>query len=65
MSIQNRYFFYTIVFALVVASVITKSYLLFGLSLVAGIAIGFITELYDNKRDEKFKHYNAKHQYKH
>jgi hypothetical protein len=65
MSIANRYFFYTIVFALVVASVITKSYLLFGLSLVAGIAIGFITELYDNKRDEKFKHYNAKHQYKH
>ncbi|MBL0388188.1 hypothetical protein JJB07_16340 [Tumebacillus sp. ITR2] len=65
MSKQNRYFFYTIVFALVVASVITKSYLLFGCSIVAGIAIGFITELFDNKRDEKFKHYNAKHQYKH
>ena len=66
MSRLNRYFFYTIVFAIIVASVITKNYALFGASIVIGIALGFLTEMYDNKRTEKYKQYNhTKHQYKH
>lgn len=65
MSMLNRYFFYAVCFVLVVVGIISQSYALLGLSVVAGIAVGFLTELYDNKRDEKFKHLNANHQYKH
>ncbi|ARU62176.1 hypothetical protein CBW65_15065 [Tumebacillus avium] len=65
MSMLNRYFFYAVCFVLVVVGIISQSYALLGLSVVAGIAVGILTELYDNKRDEKFKHLNANHQYKH
>ncbi|ASS75981.1 hypothetical protein CIG75_14100 [Tumebacillus algifaecis] len=65
MSMLNRYFFYAICFILVVVGIISQSYALLGLSFVAGIVVGLITEFYDNRRDEKFKHLNANHQYKH
>jgi len=66
MSRLNRYFFYTLVFAIVVVSVLTKSYTVLALSFLAAIAIGFLTELFDNKREETYKHYNHEiHNYKH
>ncbi|MGB8957008.1 MAG: hypothetical protein WCC10_16685 [Tumebacillaceae bacterium] len=65
MSVLNRYFFYALAFLVVVGALIAQSYAVFGISLVVAIAVGILTEFFDNKRDEKFKHYNAKHQYKH
>lgn len=65
MSVLNRYFFYALAFLVVVGALISQSYAVFGISLVVAIAVGILTEFFDNKRDEKFKHYNAKHQYKH
>ena len=65
MSVLNRYFFYSLAFLVIVGALIAQSYALFGISLLVAIAVGILTEFYDNKRDEKFKHYNAKHQYKH
>jgi hypothetical protein len=65
MSVLNRYFFYAICFIMIIVGIISQSYTVLGLTFVAGIAIGFITEYYDNRRDEKFKHLNANHQYKH
>jgi hypothetical protein len=61
----NRYFFYTVAFLLVLVGILTQTYSLFGLSLVLAVAVGVITELYDNKRDEKYKKYNVNHQLKH
>ncbi|MFD2170947.1 hypothetical protein [Tumebacillus lipolyticus] len=65
MSILNRYFFYAICFILVIVGIVSQSYTLLALSFVAGTIVGLITEYYDNRRDEKFKHLNANHQYKH
>ena len=65
MSMFNRYFFYTLTFLIVVAGIATKNYAIFGLTILIGVLLGFITEFYDNRRDEAFKHNNANHQYKH
>jgi len=66
MSRLNRYFFYTLVFAVVLASIITKSYAVLGLSFLGAILLGLLTEFFDNRREEKYKHYNHEiHNYKH
>ena len=65
MSQLNRYFFYTLVFVVVMAAMLLHNYALIGITVLAAIALGFVTEFYDNRRDEAFKHHNANHQYKH
>jgi len=65
MSRLNRYFFYTLVFVVVVAGLLTQSYAAVGITLLLAIALGVLTEMYDNKRDEKHKHNNVHHAYKH
>lgn len=65
MSRLNRYFFYALVFLIVVVGLATRSYTTVGITIVLGIVIGFTTEYFDNKRDEKYKHYNSKHQLHH
>jgi hypothetical protein len=54
-----------LVFAIVVVALIKQSYAVLGITLLLSIALGFITELYDNKRDENHKHNNVHHAYKH
>ncbi|MFC4769610.1 hypothetical protein [Effusibacillus consociatus] len=65
MTRGNRYFFYTLVFALTVFALFSKSYGLLGAAIVASIALGLWIEKIDNRRDEKFKHHNAVHNYHH
>ncbi|MCX7571460.1 hypothetical protein OS242_16045 [Tumebacillus sp. DT12] len=65
MSMLNRYFFYTLTFIIVLVGIATKNYAIFGLTILIGVALGFMTEYFDNRRDEAFKHHNANHQYKH
>ncbi|HEU4964336.1 MAG TPA: hypothetical protein VFV52_10880 [Bacilli bacterium] len=65
MSMNNRYFFYGLAFVIVILAIVTKSYALLVGALVAGVVLGFTTEYFDNKRDEKYKHYNAKHKLHH
>lgn len=65
MSRLNRYFFYAIAFVLVVIGIATQSYTVVGIGFVVGLLIAFLTEYFDNRRDQKYKHYNSKHQLHH
>ncbi|WP_018131156.1 hypothetical protein [Effusibacillus pohliae] len=65
MTRGNRYFFFVLVFASVVIGLVSKSYAVLGITLLASLAIGLWIEKIDNKRDEKFKHHNAVHNYHH
>lgn len=65
MTRGNRYFFYALIFALIVAALASKSYGILGGAVVISLALGLWIEKVDNKRDEKFKHYNAVHNYHH
>ncbi|GAX90940.1 hypothetical protein [Effusibacillus lacus] len=65
MTRGHRYFFFSVVFALVLVGLISKSYLLLGGALLVSLAVGIWIEKVDNKRDEKFKHHNAVHNYHH
>lgn len=61
----NRYFFYSVAFLVVILSIATQSYTLLVGAILGGILLGFVTEYFDNKRDEKYKHYNVKHKLDH
>jgi uncharacterized membrane protein YraQ (UPF0718 family) len=58
---KRRYPFYGLIFALGLFGLIVRTPILLGCALLVAVIIGFVVDRFDNRKDEPFKHYNAKH----
>ncbi|GIM48337.1 hypothetical protein DNHGIG_38860 [Collibacillus ludicampi] len=62
---ETRYFFFTLIFVLIIAGLVSQNYTFLGITFLLGILIGGIVDTYDNRRDEKHKHVNRNFNYHH
>lgn len=65
MTRGNRYLVISLVYLLVIIGLVAQSYALLIAAVAASVSIGIWIEKVDNRRDEKFKHRNALHNYHH
>ncbi len=65
MTRSNRYLTISLVYLLVIIALIAQSYALLISLILTSVGIGLWIEKTDNRRDEKFKHHNAVHNYHH
>jgi hypothetical protein len=65
MKREARYVLFSLSFLLIIAGLVSQNYIFLIITFLLAVLLGSITDRFENRRDERFKHVNRNFNYHH